>query len=182
MTGTLDPTVAARIPAERRAELLELAHADGVPASALINRALAEYLERRRTGADLFAPRQGTTRRHDRETSRRAAADTAPRTGTGRRRALEVIVDAGDYGATTDEVLAALEVNASLDGERSPAANGVARRVSDLLEVGAIEEARIVNGAGTGPLTRATRHGSDAIVWRVTVKGRQWLREENARA
>lgn len=197
-TAALYPTVAARVPPERKQALYAFADEDGVPASELLNTALAEYLERRRNGRDvarmeaeenLRRPREGTTRRHDRGTTKRAAEYAAPRTGTGRRRAL-VIIASRPNGATTDEVLEALERRAAGRGERPPAQNSVARRVTDLLEAGAIEEAtevyapesfsdgRTIARASDLPrrtVTRPTRHGAAATVWTVTAKGREWV-------
>lgn len=190
MTTSDDPTMAARVPADLRDEALALVGTPRFPdRSSVLRIALRELVDRENGRANgqpatgLFAPREGTTRRHDRSTSRKAAADTAPRTGTGRRRALEVIVRAGLAGATTDEVVAMLE---RLHPGQRIAVNGVARRVTDLLEAGAIEEARC-NGTcaqrecdGSHVATRPTRHGSAAIVWTATDKGRRWLEETDA--
>lgn len=184
-----DATIAARVPLDLRQDLELLAARRDTDLTHVIRWAVRELVDRELHGMPdslarrLFGPRQGTTRRHDHATSNAAARDVAPRTGSQRRRALAHIVAAGEHGATTDEVIAVLERTASVLSRRPPAVNGVARRVTDLLEAGAIEEARC-NGTchhercdGSHVLTRKTRHGSDAIVWVATDKGRSWLQE-----
>jgi hypothetical protein len=124
----------------------------------------------------------GTARRRDPATSRKAAADVAPRIGSQRRRVLEQFARAGEEGLTTDELLAILErahlfMHLFTDPDDRPSepppANGVARRVTDLLDRGALEPATL---AGTStPVTRPTRRGRAAQVWTITPKGRSWL-------
>jgi hypothetical protein len=120
----------------------------------------------------------GTARRRDPATSRKAAADVAPRIGSQRRRVLEQFARAGEEGLTTDELLAILErAHLFTDPDDRPSepppANGVARRVTDLLDRGALEPATL---AGTStPVTRPTRRGRAAQVWTITPKGRSWL-------
>lgn len=178
MTTIPTTTIAARVPEDLRTDLEAIAAQDGVELSHVMRgalRAFADHALGRAPEGDggLFAPQAGTTRRHDRSTSTKAAADVAPRTGSQRRRALEVIVDAGADGATTDEVIVTLTRVAKRLGQAEPAVNGVARRVTDLVEVGAVETTMIV-GTST-EATRKTRHGSDALVWVATAKGRAWL-------
>jgi hypothetical protein len=209
MSPPRDVTMAARVPLDLRAEAEELvtkvrnAGAPGIgrdPEFDLshvirlgVRRLVDEELHARPRPGRLFNPREGSSRRHDRPTSKAAALDVAPRAGSQRRRALEVIVGRGDRGATTDEVIEVLEASHRV------AVNGVARRVTDLLQAGAIEPLLAVLGSsgwqahtadhriarpprageGTVPggaeVTRVTRHGSRAIVYVATAKGRQWL-------
>lgn len=183
MTATQDSTVAARIPIDLRADLERLAElkplevVNGKPTmTPHLRRAIREYVDRElgngpAGGAGLFAPANGAVRRHDGATSKRAASQVAPRTGTQRRLALEAIAAAGKRGMTTDEVVVAL------DGLAAP--NSTPRRVTDLLESGAIEPVPhpVAEHAAAGiPFTRLTRYGSQATVWVATEKGRAWLK------
>lgn len=178
MTAQHDVTVAARVPLELRAELEQARDTAGdADLSVTIRRALRaeadRVLGRAPAGAaGLFAPAKGSARRHDRATSTQAALDVAPRTGSQRRRALAIIEGHGQHGATTDEVIAELEQRAAIEGKSPPAVNGVARRVTDLLQADAITPLTL-DGAEA---TRPTRHGSQAIVYVATEKGRAWLR------
>lgn len=92
----------------------------------------------------------GPFQRHS-ATSRRAAIDAYPRTGTQRHRVLEFIRGRGDDGATDDEIQVALNLNPS--SERP-------RRI-ELVEGGYVR-AKVVDGAA---VERLTRWGSDAQVW-----------------
>jgi hypothetical protein len=120
----------------------------------------------------------GAARRRDPATSRKAAADVAPRIGSQRRRVLEQFARAGEEGLTTDELLAILEreylqIFPPDRPSEPPPANGVARRVTDLLDRGALQPATL---AGTStPVNRTTRRGRAAQVWTITPKGRSWL-------
>lgn len=197
-TPTNWSTIAARVPDDLRDDVRGLVGTNGYEdLSQVVRKALRELVHRERTGAPLagglFDPGQGAARRHDRATSKAAALDVAPRVGSQRRRALEVITLARRAGATTDEVILELERQARASGTRPPAVNGVARRVTDLLEAGAIEELRrppkederlrevwTETATGRDPdepvtVTRKTRHGSQATVWVSTAKGRAWL-------
>jgi Arc/MetJ-type ribon-helix-helix transcriptional regulator len=170
-----DSTIAARVPLEHRAELNALVEAGHYKdLGALIRTATNELAARHRAGNGnpLIGDHAGAARRSDPSTSKAAARDVAPRSGSQRRRALEVIRDAGAHGATTDEVIEVLDLSRP-PGAPRPAVNGVARRVTDLLQAGAIETVPLV-GTST-PATRKTRHGSDALVYVVTAKGRAWL-------
>lgn len=85
-------------------------------------------------------------------TSRQAAVDNFPRSGTQRARVLEFIAAAGPRGCTRDEVTAGLGLP---DSSTDP-------RVWELLRGGFVEP--------TGE-TRETRAGSHADVLRATAKG-----------
>lgn len=69
-------------------------------------------------------PTAGRARASAPETSRAAALNVTPRTGTQRRKVLDFLVAVGNHGATRDEIAAALHM--------SP--NTVRPRVSELLE------------------------------------------------
>jgi hypothetical protein len=174
-------TIAARVPADLRADLERLAardvlerKPDGEPSlTPHIRRALRAYVNAELNGTasagSLFAAAEGASHRGDPATSRQAARDTAPRTGTARRRALGYIVGAREHGRTADELLLLEHV-----GGHNPAGNGPARRVSELKAAGAIEPILDLDGQ---PRTRKTRSGSQAIIYVATAKGRRWLRE-----
>lgn len=200
-----DSTIAARVPLELRAELDELVAAGHYKdLGSLIRKAVRELADAHTNGhahGGLFDPRPGAARRTDPSTSKAAALDVAPRAGSQRGRALAIIAGHGDRGATTDQVIAELEQRAGIEGYPPPAVNGVARRVTDLLQAQAIEpliarlggngwEAtttdyrirrpaeRNEGSVGNGPeVTRPTRHGARAIVYVATAKGRRWLEE-----
>lgn len=179
MTPLRDTTVAARVPLDLRTDLEAVVQRDREPdLTAVLRKALRRYADERLGRAPagaggLFAPAQGAARRRDRSTSTQAALDVAPRTGSQRRRALEVIAAMGINGATADEVIRALEQT----GQRI-AVNGVARRVTDLLQAGAIEPAPFIHDDGTpGVIARRTRNGSHATVYVITAKGTAWLQE-----
>jgi hypothetical protein len=178
VTATQDKTIAARVPLDLRADAMTLAERDhGGDLSQVLRRALRAHVDRElgRTpagNAGLFAPAEGASHTGDPATSRKAARDTAPRTGSDRFRALERILVAGPRGCTADELLEADEA----DG-RKPAGNGPARRVSELKAAGAIEPAYPTFDSRS-PLTRKTRNGSDATVYVATVKGAAWHRAE----
>lgn len=205
MTPLRDRTIAARVPLDLREDLETIASRGGVDLTTVIRGALRGYADAslgRDTdaaagyraildlaaasipGRGLFGAAQGAARRRDRSTSTQAAIDVAPRTGSQRRRALAIIAAAGDKGATADEVIEVLQAAARGAGVRGPAVNGVARRVTDLLQAGAIapvliEETRssLADGTARQELTRPTRNGSAATVYRITSKGRAWLQE-----
>lgn len=185
MTGVRDVSIAARVPLELRADLERLAARDGAtdPAADL-SRVIRRLL---RAGADvelatgkritpgngaagLFAPQPGKARRRDPATSKAAASRVAPRVGSQRREALELVAAAGERGATADEVIAELERR---HPDRRIAVNGIARRVADLKEAGAIDTVLI---AADGRVrSRLTRNGAAAEVYVATPLGRAWL-------
>lgn len=185
MTDTIPySTIAARVPLDLREGLEALATREGHgDLSTTIRRLLREGLDAELANGRgrLFDARQGAARKADRPTAKRAARLVAPRAGSQRRRALEHFAAVAQWwiahpldrrpgrdGLTTDEVIAREQALG-----RDVAVNGFARRVTDLLEAGAIESV-VVAGEY---VTRKTRHGSDAQVWRITAKGRRWLAE-----
>lgn len=89
------------------------------------------------------------------ETSRQAAVDTFPRTGTQRAKILLAIFRKGQHGMTFDEVR---------DEENIYSAD---RRMSELADNGWLERTE---------RTRKTRHGSDATVMICSQKAIEWLR------
>lgn len=120
-----------------------------------------------RTGNLLDNGRPGASRSRATPTERAAALGVAPRAGTQRRRALELFEAAGDRGLTADEVVVKL----------APAPhNGVARRVTDLLQ-GELIEPRPHDDEDVRrrwpeiPATRLTRAGAQATVYRITGAG-----------
>lgn len=194
-----DATIAARVPVDLREDLERLVERDKRRGSDATLTTVIRRLLRQGADAELapavtyglnaadyhtlrlnHAP--GRARAGDPGTSRAAARDVAPRAGSQRRRALELIAAAGHHGMTTDEVIAELEAQAIRDGRRPPAVNGVARRVTDLLQAGAITGAvdqldgvDPVTGSSLVPRTRPTRHGSRATVYIATAHGKTWL-------
>jgi hypothetical protein len=198
-----DSTIAARVTAELRNDLeahvarlrgLGVHYPDGreVDRSFVIRQALRAYLdgearlepgrepglfdstdrgEGRLRWEPLAGP--GTARRADPETAKAAARQDPGRKGSQRRRALEAFEAAGAKGLTTDQVVV----------ELTPAPhNGVARRVTDLLQAGLIEpipREPAMYGDDTRPpdviespwVTRETRTGTPAMVWRITGQG-----------
>lgn len=182
-----DATIAARVPVDLRDNLLDLARRRGVDLSTIVRAACRHYADTHANGGTGWAPQAhvplranpllvaapGAARRNDPATSKAAALDVAPRAGTRRARALRAIADAGWRGATTDEVVAALERQAG----RRLAVNGIARRVTDLVQAGAIVAA--VDSAGNEAV-RPTRNGKNALVWVITDHGRAWLAEAEA--
>ena len=182
MTATRDATVAARVPLDLRQDLELIAKRTGTDLTHVIRQFL-------RAGADVelgraeppvierLGPPTGARRRNATPTEAAAALDVAPRLNTQRRRALEHFDD-HRRGLTADEVIA-LEQAAG----RRVAVNGLARRVTDLLQAGAIREllvgevwveGELVADGGAG-ITRQTRNGSQAQVYVITAKGRDWL-------
>ena len=201
-----DTTIAARVPLDLRADLERVVElvAKGDPEFTLtkaIRIACREWTDRHLSAAgetsgrlDLmqsFAERAGEqaditplelqarVQTNGTATSRKAYSDSAPRHGSQRRTALELIAGQPRRGLTTDEVIARMEAS----GLRV-AVNGIARRVTDLKQAGAITPAMTAPGGdiiipgGTEPVTRLTRNGSHAEVYVVTDKGREWLQEE----
>lgn len=194
MNATRDSSIAARVPLNLRADLELIVSRDGeADLSVVIRKALRRYADERlgRTpagAAGIFEPAQGAARRRDRSTSTAAAIDVAPRTGSQRRKVLNAYGGAGARGLTADEVMALLEAA----GARV-VVNGIARRVTDLLQAGAIEaleaapcghdELDAVEAGARIYATRPTRNGSAATVYVITAKGRAWLeadRQERA--
>lgn len=205
-----DSTVAARVPLDLRADLDRLVerlrtagvhYPDGreVDRSFVIRQALRAWCVSSLTpageldvagnatlhnldDADLARLElgRGAARASDPSTAREAAAAMGPpRAGSARYRALEVFEAAHEVGRTADEIVVAL----------APAPhNGTARRVTDLLQGGFIEERleveldrrHAVLGAGGHRLNgraveRRTRAGAWARVYRITTKGKAAL-------
>jgi hypothetical protein len=92
----------------------------------------------------------GGARKGDPGTSKQAALDVAPRTGTHREKALRAIFEAGQRGATYAEVMAATGIN------------GVWKRLSELADGKWIKD--------SGVRRKVVATGSDAIVYVVTDK------------
>jgi Arc/MetJ-type ribon-helix-helix transcriptional regulator len=176
------PTIAARVPADLAADLDRLVGRG--PAGrkpwadrsevirALLRTGLDHELGRDGAGRrGLFADTTTTPKVAARSTSRKAAIHAAPRAGTNRARALELIayattggLERGPLGLTTDDVVAAM----------APAPqNSIARRVTDLLQGGFVEP--FLDEAGE-PRTRPTRSGGRGIVWVATPAGINALR------
>lgn len=174
-----DAVVSARVPSDLRADLETLARRRGeADLSLTIRRALREHVERHLNGTtrpNLLTGGQGAARRNGTHTERAAALKVAGRVGSQRRRALELYASAGNRGLTADEVcelLAPLPVN------------GVARRVTDLLQGQAVVERIAPPKIGEreaktpeGVLTRRTRAGAQATVYVITPHGRRLLED-----
>lgn len=182
-----DATIAARVPVDLKTDLEALLARDRArdPDATmttvlrrLLRRAADDELVGRPTaGERLFAGGRGAARGGASPTAKAAASRVAPRIGSQRRLCLEVFGAAGIHGATTDEVIHKLEVIFARTRSRPPAVNGIARRVTDLLQAGAIAA---VPDPFTGlepPMTRTTRHGVDAQVYAITSVGRRWLEQ-----
>lgn len=181
-----DTMLGARVTLELRHDYEELARRRDLPdLSPLIRAALRRYADEELgriahppAPPRIFDPRPGAARGSDPSTSKAAAALVRPRTGTQRRRILELYYANREPGLTADECVAFLELEARQRGTAPPAVNGVAKRVSELAQAHAIEPAVIigpVGGAGD-VLTRPTRHGVEATVYRITELGTAWLR------
>jgi hypothetical protein len=104
--------------------------------------------------ADPATARMGPFQRHS-ETSRQAAIDNFPRSGSQRRFVLDAIVAAGVVGLTREQI-----------GDLGLTAGSVSPRVVELIRAGWIEE------TGT---TRTTRQGSAAKVLTITRRARQTI-------
>lgn len=102
---------------------------------------------------DPGAPAAGGFRVTDPNTSKKAAFDAIPRSGTNRRKALEAVVSSLGAGMTYAEV------------EEATGINGVWKRLSELKDGGWI----VVSGQRRVPKT-----GSDADVYVATLKALQW--------
>lgn len=174
MTATQTEAIAARIPTDLRAEVDQFKKAQGIgDDSEVVRRALRALLGGAEIpGAEsLFTgpQRPGAARRGGRATEAAAARRITLRRGTA---CFDVAAQLARRGPlTTDEICAALP-------ERP--VNGTARRVTDLLEVGYAEE--MLDPRTGEPLTRPTRHGASAIVWRLTDRGFSRYREIMSRA
>lgn len=140
----------------------------------------------------------GVARNNDPPTARRAAWESTPRAGSQRAIALQHFQNAGAKGLTADDVCALMP---------QAAVNGLARRVTDLLQGGLIEPAIYVQGAEHGrtyilaglwgargalktegpslddvsssTATRLTRHKSRANIYVITQAGLQVLTDIN---
>lgn len=179
-TATTWPTVATRVHPDLRAKLEAKVPEGGRLGPDVLVPALEAWVAEREQPNPLTATHPGSARAGGPATSKAAAADVAPRIGSQRERALRFIAQAGPHGATADEVLIRLEQVARAQGSRPPAPAGLSRRVSDLLEVGAVEQATTLvatGGNGPAPVERVTRHGAMATVYVVTAKGRRWLED-----
>lgn len=195
----LDPTIAARVPATLKAKVLAAARGGNVDASVVIREALDAYLTPGARGpsrsaaiaAGILRGGQGAARRNATATERAAALAVAPRVGSQRFRALTCFAYAGAKGLTADEVVVKL----------APAPhNGVARRVTDLLQGGLITERtadtaaeraelgahddRLVDdhSRDATPVVRTTRAGAHAQVYIITPAGHRALEAAKARA
>lgn len=190
MTPLRDVTIAARVPLSLRTDLEALLaerrsigdhRPDGGPLdlSTVIRRACALYVD-----ANLNGARRGTlelgaldgrprAHRGGPATEQEAAEGAWPRAETQRRRALELLRDAGERGLTGDEL--DLELNAGVYNGR--------RRLSELKAAGWAEPARerIVNNdvaTVSAPRRRKTRAGHWAEVYVLTPAARIRLAEE----
>jgi hypothetical protein len=104
-------------------------------------------------GSTDVAPTSGTARTADPATSHAAAESIAPVLHIELRRVLAIITRAGAHGATAREVQGALR-DAGIDRERG----SVARRITDLVQVGAVRN--------SGAVRRLGRKGArDETVW-----------------
>lgn len=189
-------TIFARVPALLRAQV-EAATRPGETQSDTVRRLVAEGLDAERRAHETMAG-PGTHRRNDKPTARRAAWEVTPRAGTQRAKALGHFRTAGARGLTPDEVCALMPEGAI---------NGIARRVTDLLQGGLIEPATwhepepgrpyisagVWRNRGTGPyeepidgpgsqITRPTRHGAKAGVYVITATGLQVLTDIDRKA
>ncbi len=178
-----DANLDVRVPIDLRTDLEALAVRQGRTLSDVVREACRTYADHNLAGtaglfdrADLAGPNPltyngpGSARTNDPATAKDAASMVAPRIGSQRHQAL-LLIEANPR--TTDDVIAAMQLAASRHGRRGPAVNGVARRVTDLYQAGAIEPLTrdgIVQ-------TRPTRNNRDAIVWAITPAGRRWLAE-----
>jgi hypothetical protein len=98
---------------------------------------------------DLFAPAEGIVGAHHPDTSRLAALEVAPRTGTQRARVLDYIRTRGSRGATDAEIQHALGMNGNTERPR---------RI-ELVEGGWLTDSGL----------RRTVSGRPAIVWSASV-------------
>lgn len=166
MTATQVEQVFARIPSDLRAEIDNYRRAEGCCDAEVVRRALRAFL----SGAEipraesLFTRRtRGAARSYGRVTEKRAAQGVTMRRGTACFDVARLLIECGPL--TTDQVCAMLP-------ERP--VNGTARRVTDLLDAGYAAE---LLDEFNAPVTRKTRNGADAIVWQITLRGRERYRE-----
>lgn len=104
------------------------------------------------------SPKRGRVRRSDPETSRAAADDNRPRSGTQKARVLAAL---WRTERLYQQGMTAVEVSIAIS---RPLHRGtVAKRIGELSHSGHVH---------TDGETRATDTGSDALVWRLTDKGR----------
>lgn len=153
-----DASIAARVPANLRADLEALAKRDSVELSIVVRRLLREGADRELAGdterLGLFAvqPQAGRRRRPSSATEVEARLKAAPRAGTGRFKALAEFELAGARGLTADDAWR------KIGGPQ----NSVAKRVSELAAGGHIEPLRLV-GATFGPGARASGQAARAL-------------------
>lgn len=107
---------------------------------------------------DVTSPRPGAARATDPTTSRKAARNVKPRTGSQRAKVLLVFAEVGDHGLTGDDLAARL-------GDR----NGSSWR-SRMAELRDLYDPPLIERTGT---TRATRSGEEGDVHAVTEAGRR---------
>lgn len=173
-----DCTVSARVPADLRADLVKVCELRGdEDLSATIRWALRTAADQGLAGAvadddpRLFYAQPGATVAAVKPQAPRSGPVKPPGPGTMGAGALEVIATAS-AGATVDEIEQHLERR---EGRRIPT-NGLARRVTDLLQAGAITTAIAVRGDQESRVTatRITRNGRAAQVYVITDLGRAW--------
>lgn len=204
MTATRDAVVSCRVPLDLRSDLEEVAALEGHGELSLVARAaLRAYadhkLGRSPVGASMLLGGTGARRRTSGPTEVAAALKVAPRVGTQRRRVLELYEEVGPIGLTADAVHSCLEGRDFVQQpivslRRHHAVNGIARRVTDLLQGGLIIEKTAsgntadrkakTDGEGVtqeGVLTRQTRHGAQAIVYVISAAGHRALEDVRAR-
>lgn len=184
MSPLRDVTIAARVPLSLRTDLEALRdefagrgelRADGGPLdlSVVIRRACAEYVDRnlRNARPGTLESLAGRPRSHRGGpiTEQEAAEGAWPRANTQRRRALELVRDAGNEGRTGDE----------LDELLAAGVYNGRRRLSELKAAGWVEVRRHLTVDGYVPIRRKTRAGHAAEVYVLTPAARIRLAEED---
>lgn len=170
-TTTQHVTVSAKIRPDQRAQLDAIAKSAGHgQISHLIRAAIEDFLSSENGQESLEGT--GTARRLAKEAERMAALKVAPRVGSQRHAALTIFIERGAVGATADEVYRTLQARGFACKE-----NGMARRVTDLLQGGMIRLQDVTSERTgdrrelDGTITRATPTGSRATVYVVTGAG-----------
>lgn len=170
---TRDATIAARVPHDLRDDLQAVCDQAGdanltVTLRRLLRSGCDRELNQEEPPANLFGARASAGQHHrfDPSTSKSAARDNQPRAGSQRARLLLHLLD-HPAGLTYDEA------NARDERRGIPVAGvGFARRATELADAGAIG---FVTRDGER-LTRKTRHGSEATVYKLTTKGEVWAK------